>query len=181
VDTLYRFDLRSRDGYTIRVAPVEHTFMILESRFARLKYQAEFYKPGETKPFETAVGDQTFDPRAAPYETHTPYARLDISFDHARTSPQAEIETITPKMNDPKTTQAERNVLLVSLVEVQQKRLEAIGKGLQTDPASLNKEQDDFGCGLLQSYPSRGGGSRRRRRDLLKRTSATARSRCRAR
>ena len=114
MDTLYRFDLRSRDGYTIRVAPVEHTFMILESRFASLKYQAEFYKPGETKPFETVVSDQTFDPRAAPYETHTPYARLDISFDRARTSPQAAIETITPKMNDPKTTQAERNVLLVS-------------------------------------------------------------------
>ena len=54
-------------------------------------------------------------------------------------------------------TQAERNALMVHLVELQRKMLEGITKGLQTDPASLNKKQDDFGCGLLQLYPSKGG------------------------
>ena len=157
VDTLYRFDLTSPNGYTIKVAPVEKTFTILANRSATVKFQAEFYKPGETKPFETVAGDQTFNPRAAPFESHTLYARLDISFNYSTTSPQAEIEAITGKMNDPKTTQAERNALMVRLVEIQQKMVEGLAKGLRTDPASLNKEQDDFGCGLLQLYPSKGG------------------------
>jgi hypothetical protein len=64
VDTLYRFDLKSPNGYTIKVTPVEKTFTILENRTARVKYQAEFYKPGTTTPFETIVGDESFDPRA---------------------------------------------------------------------------------------------------------------------
>jgi len=158
VDTLYRFDLTSPNGYTIKVTPVEKTFTILENRTARVKYQAEFYKPGEATPFKTVIGDQSFNPRSAPNESHTPYARLDIEFAYSTTSPQAEIEAITSRMNDPKTTQAERNTLLVRLVEVQSKLLEGITSGrLQSDPASLNKEQDDFGCGLLQLYPSRGG------------------------
>ena len=29
-------------------------------------------------------------------------------------------------------------------------------KALKTDPASLNKAQDDFGCGLVQMYPDKG-------------------------
>ena len=106
VDTLYRFDLKSPNGYTIKVAPVEKTFTILENRTARVKYQAEFYKPGEAKPFETVIGDETFDARNAPHESHTPYTRLDIEFAYSTTSPQAEIEAITSKMNDPKTSQA---------------------------------------------------------------------------
>jgi hypothetical protein len=157
VDTLYRFDLKSPNGYTIKVAPVEKTFTILENRSARVKYQAEFYKPGEAKPSETVIGDQTFNPRNAPYESHTPYARLDIEFAYSTTSPQAEIEAITSKMNDSKTTQAERNALMVRLMEVQRKMVEEMTKAVQTDPASLNKKQDDFGCGLLQLYPSKGG------------------------
>jgi hypothetical protein len=156
VDTLYRFDLKSANGYTVKVAPVEKTFTFADNKYARVKYQAEFYKPGDAKPFQTVVGDETFDPDKAPYESHTPYARLDISFSYSTTSPQAEIEAITGKMNDPKTTAAERNDLLVRLVAIQQKMLEGLTK-LQTDPASLDKEQDDFGCGLLQLYPSRGG------------------------
>lgn len=77
---------------------------------------------------------------------------------YSTTSPQAEIEAITTRMNDPKTTAAERSTLLVRLGEVQNKMLQGITSGrLQSDPASLNKEQDDFGCRLLQLYASRGG------------------------
>jgi hypothetical protein len=60
-------------------------------------------------------------------------------------------------MGDPKTTEAERNALMARLGEVQRKMIEDMTKGLQTDPASLNKKQDDFGCGSLQLYPSKGG------------------------
>jgi hypothetical protein len=157
VDTLYRFDLKSPSGYTVKIAPVEKTFTVSDNIYAKVKYQAEFYKPGGAKPFETTTGYQTFHVGDAPHESHTPYARLEISVDQSTTSPQAEIEDIGKKMGDPKTTEAERNALMARMGEVQRKMIEDMTKGLQTDPASLNKKQDDFGCGSLQLYPSKGG------------------------
>jgi len=160
VDTFYRFDLKASNGYTVKVEPVEKTFRItdnIRNVRAEVKYQAQFYKPGEAKPFETGTGDQTFYVEDAPHESHTPYARLDISFGQSTTSPEAEIEAISTKMNDPKTTDAERNALLVRMTQVQTKMMEEMAKALQTDPASLNKKQDDFGCGSMQLFPSKGG------------------------
>jgi hypothetical protein len=75
VDAFYRFDLKSRDGYTIKITPLEKTFTV-DNVHASAKYQAEYYRPGETKPFETVLGDQAFDPGKGPFESHTPYARL---------------------------------------------------------------------------------------------------------
>ena len=93
----------------------------------------------------------------APLDGHTPYARLEIEFDQSATSPEAEIEALDKKMGDPKTTEAERNALMARMGEVQRKMLEDMTKALQTDPASLNKKQDDFGCGTMRLLPSRGG------------------------
>ena len=157
VDTLYRFELRSPSGYTVRITPVEKTFTIRDNRHAQVKYQAEFYKPGEAKPFETTTGYQTFDVEDAPNESHTPYARLEMQLDQSTSSPQAEMDDINDKMSDPKTTEAERNALMARMGEVQRKMLEDMSKAMQTDPASLNKKQDDFGCGFVQLYPSQGG------------------------
>lgn len=157
VDTLYRFDLKSPNGYTVKIAPVEKTFTIHDNKHAKVKYQAEFYKPGEAKPFETVTGDQTFYAGNGPLGSHTPYAMLDISFYYSTTSPEAEIEELAKKMGDPKTTEAERNALMARLLEVQRKMLEEMTNAIKTDPASLNKKQDDFGCGEARLYPSKGG------------------------
>ena len=157
VDTFYRFDLKSPDGYTVKIAPVDKTFTIEDNKRARARYKAEFYKPGESKPFETLTGDQSFSVAEAPYESHTPYARLEISFGQSTTSPQAELEAINNKMSDPKTTDAERNALMARMGAIQTKMLEEMTQALKTDPSSLNKKQDDFGCGFMQLYPSKGG------------------------
>jgi hypothetical protein len=157
VDTFYRFDLGSPNGYTVKIAPIEETFTIEDNKRAHVKYQAEFYKPGEPKPFETVTGNQTFDVADAPLQSRTPYARLEISFDQATTSPQAELEEINKKLSDPKTTEAQRNALMARMGALQTKMLEEMTKALKTDPASLNKSQDDFGCGFMQLYPSNGG------------------------
>jgi hypothetical protein len=45
---------------------------------------------------------------------------------------------------------------MARMMEIQRTMLEEMAKALQTDPASLNKEQDDFGCGLVQMYPDKG-------------------------
>ena len=155
VDAFYRFDLRSPDGYTIKITPLERTFTI-DNVHASAKYQAEFYKPGQTTPFKTLTGDQTFDPGQAPFASHTPYARLDFEFDKSAGSPEAELEALNKKMADPKLPAADRNAAMVRMMEIQKKMLEDMSKALQTDPASLNKAQDDFGCGLVQLYPDKG-------------------------
>ncbi len=128
-----------------------------DNRHASAKYQAEFYKPGESKPFETLTGDQSFYVGDEPLASHTPDARLEISFGHSTTSPQAEIEQLSKTLGDPKSTDAQRGAAMTRIGELQRKMLEGVTKALQTDPASLNKAQDDFGCGLLQVYPSKGG------------------------
>jgi hypothetical protein len=154
VDTFYRFDLKSPDGYGIRITPLANTFTI-DNVSASAKYQAEFYKPGEATPFETMIGDQTFDPGKGPFESHTPYARLDFSFDKSAGSPEAEVEALQQKMADPKTPAAERTTAMARMMQIQKTMLEAMTKALQTDPASLNNAQDDFGCGLVQMYPDK--------------------------
>ena len=155
VETFYRFDLKSPDGYTIKITPLVKTFTI-DNVHASAKYRAEFYKPGETKPFETVTGDQSFDPGKGPFESHTPYARLDIGFDTSAGSPQAELDALNEKMADPKIPAADRNAAMARMMQIQRKMIEEMTKGLQTDPASLNKAQDDFGCGLVQMYPDKG-------------------------
>jgi hypothetical protein len=157
VDTFYRFDLKSPNGYTVKIMPLVKTFTIEDNKRASARYQAEFFNPGESKPFETVTGDQRFEVSDAPLPSHTPYARLEISFDQSTTSPQAELEDINNKLGDPKTTEAQRNALMARMGAVQTKMLEEMTKALKTDPASLNKTQDDFGCGFMQLYPSRGG------------------------
>jgi hypothetical protein len=157
VDTFYRFDLKSPNGYTVKITPLEKTFTVEDNKRARAKYQAEFYKPGESRPFETVTGNQEFSVTDAPLPSHTPYARLEISFGQSTTSPQAELEDINNKLRDPKTTDAQRNALMARMGAIQTKMLEEMTNALKTDPASLNKKQDDFGCGFMQLYPSRDG------------------------
>jgi len=157
VETFYRFDLKSPNGYIVKVIPIEKTFTIRDNRHASVKYQAEFFKPGDSKPFETLTADQSFSVDDDPLASHTPYARLDISFSQSTTSPQAEIEQLSKTLGDPKATDAQRGAAMTRIGELQRKMLEGLTKALQTDPASLNKAQDDFGCGLLQVYPSKGG------------------------
>jgi hypothetical protein len=157
VDTFYRFDLKSPNGYTVKIVPIEKTFTMEGNKRAHVKYQAKFYKPGESRPFETVTGNQEFSVADAPLESHTPYARLEISFDQSTTSPQAELEEINEKLSNPKTTEAQRNALMARMGALQTKMLEEMTKALKNDPASLNKTQDDFGCGFMQLYPSRSG------------------------
>src|SRR5205085_11098112 len=103
VDTFYRFDLKSPNGYTVKIVPIEKTFTMEDNKTAHVKYQAEFYKPGESKPFETVTGNQTFSVADAPLESHTPHARLELPLDQSTTSPPAALEEINEKWSDPTT------------------------------------------------------------------------------
>ena len=150
VDTIYRFELKAPNGLTVRIVPTEKTFTIADNKNASLKYQAEFYRPGETKPFETRVG--SMDYRA----DDDPRTRLDISLHEPAASWQKEQGEIGMKLQDPKLTDAQRNALMEQLMRAQQRMVDDMMK-LQTDPASAQKKVDDFGCRLVQVYPSQAG------------------------
>jgi hypothetical protein len=150
IDRVYQFELKSANGYTVKVMPVEKTFTV-EGPNATVKYQADFYKPGETKPFETMSARHDFS------TGDEPHARLDLHLLISSASPEAEIDQIGTQLEDPKLTDEQRDALMLRRMNVQRRMIEEMAKGLQTDPASLNKKQDDFGCHLLQVYPGNAG------------------------
>jgi hypothetical protein len=145
IDSLYRFELKSANGYVVKVAPVEKTFTIVDSKNASVKYQAEFYKPGETTPFETLNASQTFS------WADEPQSRLDITLGESTTSTEAKMEEIGNKMADPKLTEAQRTALIMEQSRLQQKMMQDMMK------PDANKATDDFGCRLLQVYPGKAG------------------------
>lgn len=150
IDATWRFDLAAADGLTIRLFPVDKSFTIEDDRRASLAYQAEFYKPGETTPFETRVGAMSY---AADDE---PQLRMDISLWEPKSTSEAEIEELSAKLADPNLTDADREAIAGRLAVAQQRMMEDLMKTMSTDPAVLNKQQEDFGCRLVQVYPETG-------------------------
>jgi len=152
IDAVYRLDLRSASGTVVKVTPLENTFTLDPSqRRADVKYQAEFFKPGQTTPFETMNGTQHFESSDV-LATH-----FDISLTESAGSPQAAVEALMSQMNDPKLTDAQRNELMQRLVEMQTKMFQGITpSGLQATAAAEQQKNDDFGCGLIQVYAKNG-------------------------
>jgi hypothetical protein len=146
IDTVYRFDLKSANGITVKVAPMAKSFTV-DDRKAALEYKAEFFKPGATTPFETRVASMDFSPDE---DTRT---RLDISLREPGGSAKKDMEAISKKMEDPKLTMEQRGDLTLQLVRAQQKMMEE----MTADPAGAQKKIDDFGCRILQVYPGEGG------------------------
>lgn len=152
IDTVYRFDLKSSNGITVKAIPTAKTFTI-EGKTATLRYQVEFYKPGEAKPFETRVGTMNW------YDDDEPRSRLDITLTEQTGSAQAEVEELNKKMADPKLTDAQREALGERLAGAMQRMMDELMKA-GADPAAANKKQDDFGCHILQVYPGEAGAAR---------------------
>jgi hypothetical protein len=144
VEAVYRLELHSADGITARVTPLERTFTIDEPQMnAKVKYQADFFRSGETKPFNTVTGFQSFS------IGDEPSSHFDIGLGQDAASPQAQLDEINKQMSDPGTTEAKRNELMQKMADVQKKMMEDMMKGLKSDPADLDRKQKDFGCGDL--------------------------------
>jgi hypothetical protein len=43
---------------------------------------------------------------------------------------------------------------------LQQRMMEGMLEGLQSDPAAMQKKVDEFGCGLLQIHPGKAGAAK---------------------
>jgi len=147
IDTVYRFDLRSANGFTVKVSPLAKSFTV-DDKKAALQYKAEFFKPGETTPFQTRAGSMDYFPDE---DTST---RLDISLPEPDGAAAKDLGEITKKMNDPSLTQAQRSELTVQMIKAQQRMMEEMTKA---DPAAAQKKIDDFGCRMMQVYRDKAG------------------------
>lgn len=87
IDAVYRFALKSANGYTVLATPTAKSFT-LEDSVARLPYKVEFYKAGESTPFETRDGWMSYHSEK---DTRT---ALDIEFPEPKNSVAQELDDI---------------------------------------------------------------------------------------
>jgi hypothetical protein len=143
VGTPPTFDLRASNGWTVKVVPQGKTFA-LRGEEASVPYSAEFYKPGEAKPFETATGTLTIDGGRAPSDEWS----FSISAGSAG-SAMAEMEAIQRQMGDAnafmKMTDAQRDALMAKLERLTE-RMGKEAEAMVADPAAVQRKQDAFGC-----------------------------------
>jgi hypothetical protein len=147
IDAVYRFDLKSANGYTVLVTPTAPSFT-LEGDFARLPYKAEFYRPGESTPFQTRKGWMSYNS-----DKDTTIA-LNIDFPEPEGAAAQELDNLMKQMDDPGLTDAQRSDLTVRMVEAQQRMLAEM---MNADPAAAQKKIDEFGCRMVQVDPGPGG------------------------
>ena len=152
LDAVYRFDLKSANGFMVKAIPAAKTFTIEGTR-ATLGYQVEFFKPGETKPFETRVGTTSHS------VSDNLKSQIEISLSEPASSAAAEYEAITVKLADPKLPPAEQQALAQRMVKAQQRMMDEMMKA-GADPAAEQKKVDDFGCFRLVVQPGEGGAVR---------------------
>jgi hypothetical protein len=152
IDTVYRFDLTSANGITVKAIPAAKSFTIEGTR-ATLRYQVEFYRAGEPKPFETRVATMSYN------ASDEPRARLDLPLIEADSSAKVEYDAISQQLADPKTPAAEHKALGLRLAKAQQLMMDEI-MNAGKDPAAAAKKRNDFGCYMLQVYPGEAGAAR---------------------
>lgn len=158
IDTIYRFEFKAADGLTIKLTPLEKTFALTnEDRDARLQYQAEFYKPGEVKPFEIRSASMLF------MQSQEPQLRLDVGIGDSLTTKSAtqEMDEIGKQLEDPKITQAQRDALMQRFTKAQMRAMDEMLKGATMEAAkAADKKTEDFGCRLVQIDPGANGAAR---------------------
>ena len=145
INTVYRFDLKGANGWTIRAVPSAKTFRA-DAKDATLEYTVEFLRGAETKPFETRPGKMTY------YGDKDEQDRLDVDIYEPESTAKKDLEEITKKMADPNLTDAQRDALGQRYAKAMQ-QMNAELMALMTDPNAAQKKVDDFGCRMIQFYP----------------------------
>lgn len=143
VGTPPTFDLKASNGWTVKVVPQEPTFNIGASD-ASASYVAEFYKPGDARPFETAAGRLSIEGTRAPSDQWS----FSIVSGQAG-SAMEEMQAIQRQMSDMdafmKMTEKQRDALMARLEAVSE-RMARESEAMIADPAAVQRKQDAFGC-----------------------------------
>jgi len=143
VGTPPSFALTASNGWTIALVPQAPAFKV-EGSGASVAYKAEFRKPGESAPFEVAMGTVTLDAQ------HSPTTEWSFSLASAESgSAMAEMQEIQAQMSDPQAfmrmSDAQREALMARLEKVTE-RLGQEAQAALNDPSVMQRKQDAFGC-----------------------------------
>lgn len=150
IHSVFRFDVKSSNGWTVRVVPTEKAFKV-DATSAELPYKVEFLRGAETTPFATLKGAMRY------FVGRGLLNQLDVTLEEA-SSAQAEMEEVSKKMADMgKMTEAQQAALMQRFAKAME-RVNAETMALARDPEAANKKVDDFGCVQLQAnYPGQPG------------------------
>jgi hypothetical protein len=140
------YTLTAQNGWTIKLTPDAPKFA-LDQRASKVGYKAEYFKPGETKPFETTTGKLELE------SDNTSENSLQFNLSAGtQGSTMAELEQVTTRMGElmkaGKYGSKELNDLNARM-EVLQERMMKEMQAQAAGPAAMQKKQDDFGCGTI--------------------------------
>lgn len=147
------FDLASKNGWTIKLAPQTATFKFPKPGTAEVTYKAEFFKPETTTPFETTTGTLTIQAESGAGQ----YSFMMMAGNSG--SAQAEVMELSEKMGALMKAGKFQGPEMASIqkkLEVAQERYMKEVEAQVKDPAAMVKKQDDFGCGTINLSIRRG-------------------------
>jgi hypothetical protein len=142
IGSVYSFDVRGQNGWTIKATPTASAWQVSDQN-AVLPYRVEFYRQNEVKPFETMDAQLSYSSGS------TPTNEINMNLQAAASGAAAEMQALSKKMSDTqsflKLSQAEQTALVNRMGQLQQQMMKEMMTGV-SDPAAMQKKQDDFGC-----------------------------------
>lgn len=139
----YEWEFTADNGWRIKLASMSQPTTGYAEEALTSLYRAEFYRGGETKPFEVRVVVVGGTP-AAGYFGNISQSEADSP------SIEAEIGRLSQKMIDPKLSERERGQLMKRQQELTAKMMQQMEK--MSDPKyveELEKKKQEFGCHMM--------------------------------
>jgi hypothetical protein len=147
------FSLTATNGWTIKLAPEKPAFAFSKPGTADATYKAEFYKAGATTPFETTTGSLTIEAESSP-GSYTFFMSAGSS-GSAMAEVQALSEQMGALMKAGKFGGPELEAIQKKMEAAQDRMMKDMEAQIK-DPALAQKKQDDFGCGTINVFITRG-------------------------
>lgn len=140
------YDLTATNGWKVKLTPQAPQFAV-DGKEASLPYLVEYFKSGETRPFETASGslDISANQRPSPQFTMTTMPGRTALLTKQLEDVQRQLGDDATFSKRPAAEQAAITAKLGTLntqLTREQERLDA-------DPAAARRRQEDFGCSAL--------------------------------
>ncbi len=138
------WEVTAKNGWRVSVKMQGDGFTLSQNnKSAEGRYTAEFFRPGEAKPFETMDARATFQDYQA--DRH-----LTFSLTQPSSPYEAEMNQMSAKMGElSKMSEKEQEKFMTRFQELQVKMMENM-QAMIADPAAANKKQAEFGCYTLQ-------------------------------
>lgn len=140
------YSLEASNRWTVTLTPEAAVFTVSE-REARVAYKAQFFKPGETAPFETTSGALALEASNTTPGSYTFFMQAGQAG-----SAMEEYQTLSKRMVE--LMQAgkvgtKEFAALQKQADALQERFTKEMEAMTADPAAMQKKQDDFGCGTI--------------------------------